>query len=389
MLPLAMLAAVAATPIDYRVAENWLCRPGRRDACAGDLAITVVTLDGKMRLASAPAQPPPAADCFYVYPTASLDPTPNSDMVAGVEEQGQAASQFAAFRSVCRTFAPIYRQVTLTALRAGLAAKAASTSDGVKTGLGPAANWDLAYADVLGAWKDYLANDNGGRPFVLIGHSQGSMLLKRLVAEEIDGKLIQMRLLSAILPGVAVLVPKGRDIDGDFKTVPLCRSTSQLGCIVTWSSYRDHPLPPANALFGRSATAGMAAGCTNPARLAGGRAPLDAIMGFPWWVGGVVQYRMPASGWAVDGVAVPTRFARIPGLLSAECVSGDGISYLSVQVNPGSSDSLGVALTDPETVGDAAYPDWGWHVMDITIVQGNLVRVVARQTEAWRARHKS
>lgn len=388
MLPLVMLAVAtvaavedrAAARVDYRVAVNWLCRPGRQDACAGDLATTVVTLDGKMRPAPIAPQRPPAADCFYVYPTASLDPTPNSDMNAGVEERGQATSQFAAFRSVCRTFAPIYRQVTLTALRAGMAAKPPS--------LAPGADWGLAYGDVLAAWRDYLAHDNNGRPFVLVGHSQGSMMLKRLVAEEIDGKPVQARLLSAILPGTAVLVPKGRDVGGDFKATPLCGSTSQVGCIVTWSSYRDAPPPPANALFGRSNDPAMVAGCTNPARLGGGSAPLDAIMGFPWWLGGVVQYRVPTSGWSVGEMAVPTRFARIAGLLSAECVAGDGISYLSVRVDAGVAGGLGAAVTGPETVGDAAYPEWGWHVMDITIVQGDLIRLVGSQTQAWRARPK-
>ena len=333
-----------------------------------------------MRLPPTPVQRAPAADCFYVYPTASLDATPNSDMIAGVEERGQATSQFAAFRSVCRTFAPIYRQVTLTALRAGMAAKPPV--------LAPGGDWELAYADVRTAWRDYLARDNNGRPFMLIGHSQGSMLLKRLVAEEIDGKPVQKQMLSAILPGTAVLVPKGKDVGGDFKALPLCRSASQVGCIVTWSSYRDHPSPPANALFGRSAGPAMVAGCTNPARLAGGSALLDAIMGFPWWIAGVVQYRVPASGWSVAGKPVPTRFARIPGLLSAECVSGATISYLAVHVNEGAAGGLAVAATSSETVGDSAYPEWGWHVMDITVVQGDLIRLLGDQTRAWQAQRR-
>ncbi len=108
-------------------------------------------------------------------------------------------------------FAPVYRQVTLTALRAGKMA---------------AADWGLAYADVKAAFANYLARDNGGRPFVLIGHSQGSLLLKRLVAEEIDGTPLSQRMLSAILPGTAVLVPRGKDVGGDFKALPLCRAPS-------------------------------------------------------------------------------------------------------------------------------------------------------------------
>ena len=41
-------------------------------------------------------------DCFYVYPTVSLDQTGNSDMTAGPEEHGVILQQFARFSSVCR-----------------------------------------------------------------------------------------------------------------------------------------------------------------------------------------------------------------------------------------------------------------------------------------------
>ncbi|QXQ06754.1 DUF3089 domain-containing protein [Sphingosinicellaceae bacterium] len=381
MIALLVLATATAAPVDYRQPGTWLCRPGRADACALDAARTVVSLTGTMRAETVKRDPAPKADCFYVYPTASLDPTPNSDMVAGVEERGQAASQFAAFGSVCRTFAPIYRQVTLTALRNALVAPATGAGNSLSRISG---DWALAYGDVVAAWHDYLAHDNDGRPFVLIGHSQGSMMLKRLIAEEIDGKPVSARMVSAILPGTAVLVPKGKDVGGDFKALPLCRSDRQTGCIVTWASYRDSPPPPANGLFGRSPDPGLEAGCTNPARLGGGAAPLDGVFGFPWWVKGVVQYRQPATGWTVGGAPVPTRFARIPGLLSGECVTRGGVSYLAVHVDPGLAGGLGDQVAGPDTVGDAAYPEWGWHVMDITIAQADLVRLVARQTEAWR-----
>lgn len=386
MLGLVLLAAtaqVAAAPVDYRDDASWLCRPGRTDACAPDATRTVVARDGTMRAEAMARDPALRADCFYVYPTASNDPGVNSDMVPGPEEQGQAASQFAAFASVCRTFAPVYRQVTLTALRAVLVAPPAGAAGGaaaMATGL------DLAYGDVRAAWHDYLARDSHGRPFVLIGHSQGSLLLKRLIAEEIDGQPLAGRMVAAILPGVAVLVPRGKDVGGDLKAVPLCRAATQTGCVVTWASYRDGPPPPANALFGRSPDPALEAGCTNPARLGGGAAPLDGVFGFPWWVKGVVQYRPPATGWAVAGTPVPTRFARIPGLASGECVARGGFSYLAVRAATGVAGGLGDDVMGAGTVGDVAYPNWGMHVMDVTIVQNDLVRLVGRQVAAWRAR---
>ena len=45
-----------------------------------------------------------------------------------------------------------------------------------------------AYADVREAWRTYLRKYNHGRGVVLIGHSQGSFVLRQLIAEEIDRK---------------------------------------------------------------------------------------------------------------------------------------------------------------------------------------------------------
>ncbi len=365
LLPLLAAATVASAPVDYRDDRNWLCRPGRADACRPDPTRTVVGIDGSMTTEAVTAAPAPRADCFYVYPTASNDPGDNSDMIPGIEEKGQAASHVAAFASVCRTFAPTYRQVTLTALHAGKMATA---------------DWGLAYGDVRAAFHDYLARDNGGRPVVLIGHSQGSALLKRLVADEIDGKPLARQLLSAILPGTTVSVPQGMDVGGDFKALPLCRSDRQTGCIVTWASYRDADPPPANGLFGRAADPSMAAGCTNPAKLDGGAVALDTVVGFPWWTKGFVQYHAPTD-WSVGGKRIATRFARVPGLVTGQCVTRGGFTYLAVHVGTGEL----AKIFDPATVGDAAYPEWGMHVMDIHLVQGNLVRMVAAQTRSWTA----
>ena len=146
---------------DYSDGKAWLCRPGRQDACAVDLSTTVVAADGKLTIEKWSVNPKAAIDCFYVYPTVSNDSTPNSDMNAGPEELAVIKAQFARFGSECRTFAPLYRQVTLTALRAGIAGKPMAV-DRV-----------LGYNDVVDAWKYYLEHDNQGRGVVLIGHSQG------------------------------------------------------------------------------------------------------------------------------------------------------------------------------------------------------------------------
>jgi hypothetical protein len=389
MMSLMLLAAAAAAaspvpPIDYRNPATWLCRPGRADVCAGDMATTTVTPDGKTSVQpNRSRRGMPRADCFYAYPTTSMDPTPHSDMSPDKAELGMATAQAGALRDMCRVFAPIYRQVTLPALRAAM-------GKGMRL---PDSAFELPYQDIRAAFRDYLARDNHGRPFVLIGHSQGSAMLKRLLIEEIDGKPVQRRLLSAILPGVSVMVPHGKDVGGDLKAVPLCRAETQTGCVVTWASYRDTNPPPANALFGRAPLIGrsaaeLEAGCTNPAKLAGGGAPLDPILGFPWWKGGVAQFERPAA-WAAKGKPVTTRFVRTPGLLSGECVTRAGFRWLAVHVTPGAAADLDDAVIGAVAVGDGDYPDWGFHVVDLAIVEGNLIRLVGRQSDAWYKRRQS
>ena len=67
----------------------------------------------------------------------------------------------------------------------------------------------------------YLARYNQGRPFVLIGHSQGSALLIELIAREIEGRPVARQMKLAILPGYNVLVPPGKLVGGSFKSTPL------------------------------------------------------------------------------------------------------------------------------------------------------------------------
>src|SRR6185436_8965153 len=136
VLALAASASAQTAKNDYSDPRNWLCLPGRQDACAVDETATIVAADGKLSKELWKADPAAPIDCFYVYPTVSTDPGGNSDMVAGAEENGVVRLQLARFASQCRLYAPLYRQATLTALRA------AATSNPI------AVDRTLAYNDV-------------------------------------------------------------------------------------------------------------------------------------------------------------------------------------------------------------------------------------------------
>ena len=367
-LLMAAAAATAPAPNDYGLGQNWLCRPDRRDACTIPRDTTAIAPDGTMTVQPFKPATAPEADCFYVYPTVSFDRTGNSDMVANDEERKVIEAQFARFGSQCRTFAPLYRQVTLTALQS------------VMFGSPIPLDRELAYTDVRTAWRHYLAHDNKGRPFVLIGHSQGSGVLKRLIAEEIDGKPLARQMLSAILAGSNILVAKGKDTGGDFKAVPLCRKATQTGCVVTYVSFRDTAPPPAKSRFGKSDKPDLEVACTNPAALGGGKADMNGAFaaGRSW------EMARDTGPWSKTGTA-KTAFVTLPGLLSAQCASTGGANYLSVHVNADPADPRTDDVPGDVVAGKTVLADWGLHLIDVSLAYDDLVALVPQQLAAWKA----
>lgn len=365
-------AATPPTPApnDYSKPENWLCLPGRQDACAVDLTTTVIAADGSMKKESWAPATDSKVDCFYVYPTVSLEPKISSDMTQGPAEKAVVRTQFARFGSVCRLFAPMYRQVTMFGLLARMGGKPI-----------PQAQM-LAFSDVVDAWHYYLEHDNHGRGVILIGHSQGGNLLRQLVQNEIDGKPIERRIVAAALLGATVAVPKGADVGGSFTHMPLCRSASQTGCIITYESFPADFPPAPGGLFGAAAGDNMVAACTNPAALAGGSGALHAYLSahaHEW-----VNVAQPGA-WLKTEKPVTTPFVSLPGMLTAECASSNGLHYLAVTVNKSDADARTGDIHGEVVVNGQVRREWGLHTVDMSLAQGNLISVFAQQSKAWLA----
>jgi len=363
-------AAPAAAP-DYANPARWLCLPGRQDSCGRPLPTTALNANGYGSSGQAVPAANPPIDCFYVYPTVSRDAALNSDMEAGIEEQGVAAVQFARFGGVCRTFAPIYRSATVRAIGAAL------------MGQDPAPLFNLAYGDVLAAWRHYLQHDNGGRPFVLIGHSQGSVHLIRLLASEIEGRPEAARMLSALLIGYNVEVPEGRVTGGTFRTTPLCTRMGQTGCVVTYVSFRASAPPPAGALFGRATTPGRTIACTNPAALgSAANAALDS-----YWYSQSSTVMPMSIAWSREGPP-PTPFLRTEGLVGGACVQRGPLGYLAVTVNADPNDARTDDIPGDVRLAGILAPGWGIHTADVNLALGNLIQIVEAQGAAWARRHR-
>ena len=116
---LALLAVAALAPSDAAAKTKWLCKPGERpNPCKGSLKTTRFAVDGSATILQPPRARRPGYDCFYVYPTVSRDNGLNSDLNMS-EEIGAVAAQAARFSSVCKVYAPKYRQMTVGADRFG------------------------------------------------------------------------------------------------------------------------------------------------------------------------------------------------------------------------------------------------------------------------------
>jgi DUF3089 family protein len=339
----------------------WLCLPAMTDdPCRQSLATTAVTATGATSVSS----PTPTASttfaCFYVYGTVSLEPSVNADLRRGQAEIDSALVQATPFSPVCQVYAPIYRQVTVADLETH-----------PDLNLGPAESV-TAYDSIKAGFEDFLTHELDGRPFVVIGDSQGAAMLDMLLGRLVDDvPALRSRLVAAIILGGNVEVPPGQLVGGTFKHIPVCSRLGETGCVIAYSSFPS--TPPADSLFGRAgqgvslqsgqtARQGLQVVCVNPGALSGGPASLGAV--FP-------SLLQTAS----------TPWVSYPGLYTARCEQNDGASWLNVTKATRPADHR-------PTVTENLGPDYGYHAWDLGLAQDNLVSDVAAAETTWTRDHR-
>lgn len=350
--------AVVPGPYDGHETEvydddaHWICRPDLADDECRDLDVTVVAPDGSRTVEEREPAADPPVDCFYVYPTVSADPGPIADLEWTSEdaEASTVRAQAAQYARSCRVFAPVYRQVTLT-------------------GLGTASQEDraTAYADVVDAWKTYMSRWNEGRGVILIGHSQGTGHLVRLIQDEVDGNAeVQPRLVAAHLFGGTIQAPAGEVVGGTFETVPACTAADETGCLVFWSSYPASEPPVPEAIFSRSGDEGRSL-CVDVTDL------LGEEHAHP-----VVPVAAPLVGGIPGTDDVETPYLSLPDGVDVSCASTSDHDYLAVGlVDPDDARPLEGLVN--QTLG----PTWGLHLVDMNVALDDLVALAARQAEAY------
>lgn len=171
------------------------------------------------------------ADVFFIYPTTYLDPLLPTGWNANIDDKkiNQRTDnttilyQASVFNQHCRVFSPRYRQANL---------KAFYSNDGPLIERA----FNLAYSDILAAFRYYMLNFNNGRPVIIASHSQGTKHAARLLQELFENKPLQKQLVCAYLIGLPVF-------ENYFSTIKPCTDSTSTQCFISWRSFKKgaHP----------------------------------------------------------------------------------------------------------------------------------------------------
>lgn len=208
-----------------------LSRPGVQTPLPGDELYGEATMETVIEQSAEAegANPLPRVPVFYVLPTTYLKRdrwnAPLRDPSALRRQRLFAASQASAFTQVGDIWAPLYRQAVLGAF------------------LTTEANADVAiryaYRDVEAAFDYFLAEIGEDQPFILAGHSQGSLHIKTLLHERIADTPIADRVVAAYLIGWPL------SVQADLPALPLpaCEAAGQPSCIYSFISFAEPAEP--------------------------------------------------------------------------------------------------------------------------------------------------
>jgi hypothetical protein len=199
------------------------------------------------------------------------------------------------------------------------------------------------------AFEAFEARRGAGRPFVLAAHSQGSVLLERLLIEVISGSAHRDQLVAAYLPGGRVTEAGLSELAPDL---PPCRAPDDLHCVAAWNARGPDFVPTRFEMQRADARERL---CTNPLswRADGAHAPAELNAG--------------AVFLESDDPAPRVAFA------DARCAGG---TLVVASVGPAPRDL-------PSRILDRMLGDGNYHPIEVQLYFVNLSRNAAARVDAF------
>ncbi len=168
-----------------------------------------------------------AVDIFYVYPTLGFGTdSVNPAFLADITRQEARDAAFSNQRfnhqvyagDEYNFFAPFYRQRTMNALTEG--------SENAEQIM------EVPVSDIAAAFHHYMTHYNGGRPFILLGHSQGSAVLLELLKYSMSQAQYE-QMIAAYLIGWQIT---GEELEEFPDRLIPARGSDDTGVIIMYNS---------------------------------------------------------------------------------------------------------------------------------------------------------
>ena len=231
-----MIAALSfgqITPTNYSISQNWVLNHNLGKHLPIDPSYTIIQPDTNIRsIVTIPYDTTSSYNLFCVYPTipdgggsgVHVNPLAfdSSEVVPVVLEM------FSQYGRYGKIYVPYYHQ--------GNVATFTTPNDNDQ-----AVTLDTALTDVIAAFNYFYTNCNYGKKIILIGHSQGSVVLGMMLRYfEMTNPSILNDIAFSVLPGFRTgpHTLNSSNTGGWFQNYPICQTPNDLNCIMTWQTFR-------------------------------------------------------------------------------------------------------------------------------------------------------
>ncbi len=325
----------------YQDPDMWFSRPGKgvqNDPARWQPAFA----EGAAPPPETSPEDPPRFAVFFIHPTSHFDARRWNATLDDEESQARARlmvrGMASAFNRASEIWVPRYRQATFGAFLTDA----------------PEANraLDAAYADIQQAFDFFLDSLPDDMPIVLAGHSQGGLMVTRLLEDRVAGTELQARIAMAYPIGWPI------SIEHDLPSLGLsaCATPGQAACVMSFASFAEPPEP--GQFLRRYSTI---PGSDGEPR---GTSPILCVN--------------PLTGTLNDAAEAN---ANLGTLVPNEDLSSGELVPGAVAARCGANGLL--LIGDPPDLGQYVLPGNNYHVYDIPLFWRNLQDDVVRRVGAW------